>query len=258
MTHRPDGMVKHNAPLTAAARDGSVSRVRSALAAGADIHVLNDAPLYQAARHGHAEVVRVLLSAGASIHSDALCWAAFNGHIKVTRILLAAGVSPHIKNEMALRWAASNGHTKIIRCLLAAGANVRADPAVLCGAASNGHIDVIRMLATAGADIHVDDERLLCLAACHGHIAVVRLLLSLAANPVAAWATSKRHQRRAMAVVFDVCADAMTADQRIVLANQSRLLIGLRTANRTRRRRERLQRAGSAPPDSTADRDEGS
>jgi ankyrin repeat protein len=93
-------------PLFAAARDGNIAVLRSALDADASQLTVRDAPhqwtlLHHAAQHGHLAIVNLLLDRGLDVntleqgdHTTALHWAAAAGHVDVVRRLLDAGVDP--------------------------------------------------------------------------------------------------------------------------------------------------------------------
>jgi ankyrin repeat protein len=187
-----------NAGLLEAARAGDVAKVKTFLAAGADVdHGDNHGytALIRAASEGHTEIVRILLASGADVdHRDnygytVLIRAAQEGHTEVVRTLLASGANVDHRGSCgrtALMNAAQEGHIEAVRILLASGANVdRRDNyggTALTRAAFGGHIEVVRTLLVSGANVNRDGGTALMNAASEGHTEVVRTLLASGVN----------------------------------------------------------------------------
>jgi len=188
--------------------------------------------LHRATCRGHTDIVRLILAAGFDIHvagSSVLCAATFHGHAEIVRLLLTAGIDVHADDDRPLHVAAAKGHADIVRIFLAAGANVHADhDEALCTAATMGHVEIVRLLLAAGANVHAKSDRSVFRAACYGHAEVVRVLLAAGADPVAVWAVADKETRAQMIKILDTCADAMTPEQRAVLAKTSKKWVRLR------------------------------
>jgi ankyrin repeat protein len=126
-----------NAELIHAAMAGDAARVKSLIAAGADVNGNGDSGstvLMWAASYGHANVVKLLLDAGADVKArngtggTALLWAA-NGSLDVVKLLIDAGAEVNACDDdgyTALMCAAENGTGDVVRLLLTAGANANA------------------------------------------------------------------------------------------------------------------------------------
>lgn len=130
--------------LVAAARDGDVGALRSALDADPSKLTIRDPPyqwtlLHHAAARGHLAIVNLLLDRGFDVNTlesgdetTALHWAAAAGHVDVVRRLLAAGVDPAGHGDdhqleaigWATCWEGANtaAHREIVQLLLDHGA----------------------------------------------------------------------------------------------------------------------------------------
>jgi len=145
--------------------------------------------------------------------------------------------------EEALIESAVIGDIDGVRAALAAGADIHAtQDGALRSAALNNHAEMVNLLLAAGANVHADHDGAMRWAAYHGHVDVVRVLLASGVDPVAAWSLMPRRDRRRIAATFDTCADAMTHQQRAMLASMSPLLAGLRVNARALQRHQRLVR----------------
>ncbi|GLI70939.1 hypothetical protein VaNZ11_016034 [Volvox africanus] len=125
--------------LFAAAEEGDLAKLQSALAAGAPVDV----------RDGEGRV--------------ALHLAAMGGHAAVIRALLASGSNPslrrHEDDRTALHLAAEEGHVDVVSELLAGGAEVSAEDfdgsTPLHCAAHYGNVQVVQALLDAGAKVSI-------------------------------------------------------------------------------------------------------
>ncbi|XP_049795994.1 poly [ADP-ribose] polymerase tankyrase-1-like [Schistocerca nitens] len=121
--------------LIAAAKEGSVSKVRRLLTVGADVEVMDENQqnsLHWAAARGHLEVARRLLEDGADVNArdrwqnTPLHQAAWNGQAPVVRLLAASPANHNAKDKYGntpLHDAARRGHPDAATALLEAGAD---------------------------------------------------------------------------------------------------------------------------------------
>jgi uncharacterized protein len=183
--------------LIAAAREGNVQAVRSAIASGSDVRAAGTdgtTPLHWAAYRGDDEMARVLLDSGAS--ADAanrygirpLSLACAAGNAALVERLLKAGADPNTRQpdgETALMTASRTGAVEEVKLLVARGADVNAvEPArrqtALMWAAAEGHAGVVRALIAAGANVKARSQSsftALLFAAREGRIEASRALL---------------------------------------------------------------------------------
>ena len=157
--------------LTAAVRAGDVARVRTLLAAGADVNAPQGdgaTALHWAAHRNDAETARLLIAAGAvvdaanALGATPLWLAATNGSAPIVARLLEAGADPGVTlrmGETPLMAAARGGSGPVVELLLAHGADPNAaererGQTALMWAAAQGHAGVVRRLARHGADVH--------------------------------------------------------------------------------------------------------
>jgi hypothetical protein len=156
--------------VIAAARDGSLVRLRALISAGADMNVKDVegwTPLMVAALKGHAKIVVLLLSHGA--HIDA-------------------------KNNSgwtALRFASSVGDTEMMTLLIGYGADVNSRDdhrqTIMMQAAEEGNVSSIRELLEAGADKEARNlahDSALSIALRNGHAEIVQLLKKSSSSPI--------------------------------------------------------------------------
>ncbi|XP_049796031.1 ankyrin-2-like [Schistocerca nitens] len=121
--------------LVAAAKEGSVSKVRTLLAVGADVEAMDENQqnaLHGAAAKGHVEVVRLLLEEGADVNARDL-WrntplhqAAWNDNAAVVRLLAASSADCNARDDTGntpLHDAAQRGQADAAIALLEAGAD---------------------------------------------------------------------------------------------------------------------------------------
>ncbi|XP_046983122.1 poly [ADP-ribose] polymerase tankyrase-1-like [Schistocerca americana] len=121
--------------LIAAAKEGSVSKVRTLLLVGADVEAMDENQqnsLHWAAAKGHVEVARRLLEDGADVNArdrwqnTPLHQAAWKGHAPVVRLLAASSANHNAKDKNGntpLHDAARRGHPDAATALLEAGAD---------------------------------------------------------------------------------------------------------------------------------------
>lgn len=127
------GVVKK---LHAACREGSVTAVKKAIAAGVDIESVDPTfgttPLGSAAMAGKTEVMRVLIEAGADIHGSNLdrspVIAAASGRwVDAVRVLLDAGVDPNARSKhgaVSLYPAIRNRALEVVKLLVERGGRI--------------------------------------------------------------------------------------------------------------------------------------
>ncbi|XP_049944674.1 serine/threonine-protein phosphatase 6 regulatory ankyrin repeat subunit B-like isoform X3 [Schistocerca serialis cubense] len=121
--------------LVAAAKEGSVSKVRTLLAVGTDVEAMDENQqnaLHWAAAGGHAEVVRRLLEEGADVNArdrwrnTPLHQAAWNDNATVVRLLAASSADCNARDHTGntpLHDAARRGQADAATALLEAGAD---------------------------------------------------------------------------------------------------------------------------------------
>eukprot|EP00903_Cladosiphon_okamuranus_P019236 g17689.t1 len=165
-------------PLAHAILEGSLARVNTLLAAGADVneHGGEDGagitPLHVAANEGQDAVASLLLEKGAD--KDALdfdgrtplAWAVDEGHLAVAETLLAAGADinrrGHEHSGSPLHDAASSGHDEMVTLLLKEGAEKDATDEVgqtpLMWAVRAGHVAIVKTLVEGGVDVRAADR----------------------------------------------------------------------------------------------------
>ncbi|XP_046983658.1 ankyrin-3-like [Schistocerca americana] len=121
--------------LIAAAKEGSVSKVRTLLTVGADVEAMDENQqnsLHWAAARGHLEVAKRLLEDGADVNArdrwqnTPLHQAAWNGQAPVVRLLAASSANRNARDHRGntpLHDAARRGHPDAATALLEAGAD---------------------------------------------------------------------------------------------------------------------------------------
>ncbi|XP_049944744.1 uncharacterized protein LOC126426792 isoform X1 [Schistocerca serialis cubense] len=121
--------------LIAAAKEGSVSKVRTLLAMGADVEAKDEnkrTALHWAAAMGHGEVAARLLEVGAGVNArdrwqnTPLHLAAWKGHAAVVRLLAASSADHNARDQSGstpLHDAARRGRAEAAAALLEAGAD---------------------------------------------------------------------------------------------------------------------------------------
>ncbi|XP_049843247.1 E3 ubiquitin-protein ligase MIB1-like [Schistocerca gregaria] len=121
--------------LISAAKEGSVSKVRTLLAVGADVEAKDEnqrTALHWAAAMGHEEVAAHLLEVGAGVNArdrwqnTPLHLAAWKGHAAVVRLLAASSADHNARDQSGstpLHDAARRGRAEAAAALLEAGAD---------------------------------------------------------------------------------------------------------------------------------------
>jgi ankyrin repeat protein len=196
-------------PLHDAVIRGELERLRSLLAAGADVNApirsnepysseWGATPLHLAARDGRAEIVDLLLEAGARVDAQddrgatALHWSA--GQPGVAAALIERGANANAADRAGrtpLHWAANLGAAESIDALIKRGATANLADAAgrtpLHLAAANGDArTVARMLENGADESATDRERLtpLHLAARNGNVETVTRLQEESAGAI--------------------------------------------------------------------------
>jgi len=255
-----DGHMKiSNRSLCVAAKDGNIAKIKSALAAGADIHENEESALGFAVCYGKVEVVHLLLVAVADArarNAAALCTAAVNGHAEVVRLLLAAGADVRATHRDAMRNATARGYAEVVADLIAAGADPRLRHNVaIQSAAYYGRTNVVRVILQANRNAAAKDKHgryradynsALCWAIAIGHVAVARLIIAASADIVMAWSMVAPHERPLATKTIDACVDALTPEQRAVLAKASEPFVRLRAAVAAANQQQPLRRRASS------------
>ena len=162
-------------PLVAAAVSGDVVEVKTLLAAGTDVDVLDDeydsTALAQAVANGNREIVDILLNAGAEVNlmnkngQTALMAMTASTTPEIVWALIYAGAKIDIRDndgKDALHYAAGYANPEALRALLDGGASIdtrdREDQTALMIAASAGNAENVAVLLKAGASVNLRDE----------------------------------------------------------------------------------------------------
>jgi uncharacterized protein len=164
------GQSSGQSPLADAAEKADWARVRTLLAAKADVNAVQKdgmSALHWTAFHDDLADAKALLAAGANAKAEnhygvtPLSLACTNGNAEMVRALLTAGADANASlhgGETCLMTAARTGRPEAVKALLAAGARVGAKDkkgqTALMWAADDGHAAVVELLIKAGADLH--------------------------------------------------------------------------------------------------------
>lgn len=157
----PQQMIAQNLndDLLAAVRKSDLEKVRSLLAAGADVNAKSPygaTPLFFACDRGNVEIVRLLLDKGADVNirdtfykATPTAWAMQKGNPEIIRLLLDKGAQ---EVEMAMTFAIDGAHPAIVKSALARGAiKQEALDKHLRNATRKGNAEIVELLKQAGA-----------------------------------------------------------------------------------------------------------
>ena len=166
----PDGPTpKDNMDLIRASAKNDVEKVKSLLAAGADVNAATErsevTALMYASSMGHTETIKTLIAAHAQVNKrnkhghTALMYASTSGQIDAIKELIKAGANVNAADNpgrMALKFATEKGLVEVVKVLLEAGADVRGVSknyavTALQTAKRNGNTEIITLLQKAGA-----------------------------------------------------------------------------------------------------------
>lgn len=155
--------------LLQAARAGRVDEVESALAAHANVEVIDEngmTPLHWAAVNGHTDIAVRLINLRANLDAaniygnTPLIEAVAQGHIEAVTLLIAHNANSEKANLYGLtplHYAAVKGHSEIVRSLLVKGSNLEAKDndgrTPLVYAVLNEHKELVELLLAYGAFI---------------------------------------------------------------------------------------------------------
>lgn len=188
----------NNLMLWAAAYGGDTERVRSLLAAGANVNFIHErsgwTPLMAAANEGHLDTVRVLLENEADVNTKdedgytALALALSCGNADIVHALLDRGADVeyvYLQGRLTpLISAVINQDEDIVKALLVKGANINAPghkgTTPLMMAASGNFCKIAKLLLDKGADVNAkrpDGATALSMAREKGFDEMVNLLL---------------------------------------------------------------------------------
>ncbi len=159
-----------------------------------------EAPIVAAARQQDTARVRTLIAARADVNATqadgatALHWAVHWSDLELVDLLLRAGARASVANELEvtpLAMACDAGQSAIVSRLIDAGAAVnerparRPPPLHLC--VRRGAVEAVTRLLAAGANVDAPEplrgQTALMWAAANGHPGLVRLLLDAGADP---------------------------------------------------------------------------
>ena len=193
----PAAAQSHLSPAIAAARNGDLDALRTAIKKGADLNAVDSetgrTALMSAAAKGYVRLVEALVAEGADVNLEdsfgetALLDAAREGRADVVKVLVAAKARVDAKNhdgETPLVLAVSTDCAAAVGILASAGASVNAIDRrgwrPLMYAASRGHAGAAVALLAAGADARATasdgDTTALSLAILRNHKNVAALL----------------------------------------------------------------------------------
>jgi ankyrin repeat protein/beta-lactamase regulating signal transducer with metallopeptidase domain len=186
-----------------AAAGGDIERVKSLLAAGADVNGKQDetgrtAP-HCAVEAGHRNMAELLIAKGADVNARTtdkgwtpLVCAVNERHAELVKLLLDEGADSAGKTDDGcafLHQASRAGYLGIVKRLIAMGAEVNATynkgRCALGDAALNGHKDVVELLLAKGVDVNLQEAgrgTALHAAARTGRTAIVDLLIAHGAD----------------------------------------------------------------------------
>ncbi|XP_072304804.1 ankyrin repeat and SOCS box protein 3 [Eucyclogobius newberryi] len=195
--------------VSAAARSGSLDRVRDLVRSGLSLDVKDNRGwtcLHEAAAQGHKGCVREILRAAAASSLDLHTFvnsqthegetpvflAAQNGRLSVVKILLKNKANMNLQNNdlsCPLYTAVDRGHTEIVALLLLKGAEVNRSHTASCWtclhqAVYKGHGEIVSLLSAVSHLESVDDHGVtpLFVAAQYGRFSCLRTLAAAGAS----------------------------------------------------------------------------
>jgi len=167
-TDAPKPQAKTTYPLQAAARAGDIEKVKSLLAAGANVN--EEAPqgwtaLHRACENGHTEVARLLIERGADVNAmvdrgSPLLFAAARGDKRTVELLLSKGANINIKTRQgrtplfAAMASPAVGSREVVELLVSKGAKIPQ----LHLAAYLGDMDKVKKRLQDGIDINSQED----------------------------------------------------------------------------------------------------
>ncbi len=150
-----------------------------------------NAKLFAAARNGNLAAVKTALESGAEVDAKtdygvtALYFAAEKGHVEVVRLLLERGANPNAKDTFygmnPLIGAASKNHREIMQILIRAGAEGAGD--ILKTAVGDGDVEGVKTLLDTGKLRPADLSEALTIAISFKKDDIAALLKSAGAEP---------------------------------------------------------------------------
>jgi len=155
-----------NVELFEAAKNDQSERVKSLLAAGAEVDAKDEkgiTALLYASSEGHPQTVEALLDAGAEVDAPAndgmtALMVVAKGNTEIAQALLDAGADVEARTQRGvtpLMVAVATGNTKIVQILLDVGADVDAEAdhglTALMMTERNGYFEIAELLKSAGA-----------------------------------------------------------------------------------------------------------
>ncbi|MCG8340757.1 MAG: ankyrin repeat domain-containing protein, partial [Cytophagales bacterium] len=152
-------------PLLNAIKEGSVARVKDALAKGANVNLVdsdNQTPLHCAAARGHAEIVQMLLAKGAVVDArdskeqTPLHCAAAGGHAEIVQMLLDKGADHTAEDANGKTPLALTDDRDVIKKLI--DLQDSNGKTVLMKAIEEGRREEALALIAKGADVNLVDK----------------------------------------------------------------------------------------------------
>ncbi|MBF0364116.1 MAG: ankyrin repeat domain-containing protein [Oligoflexia bacterium] len=186
-----------NNPLTKAAKNNNIARVKLLIEKGADVNLQNlydETPLVLAAENGYLELANMLIEKGADVNRirgigighTPLSLAAKNDHLELAKILIEKGAN--VNDKRSLFEAAKNNHLEMVKFLLEKGANVNKKndsvlsetPLLAAAENKNINLEIIKLLLEKGAQVNAvansDNKTPLYLAAENGNLELAKIL----------------------------------------------------------------------------------